>query len=119
MLAHVSRLAAFALLLAAGGVAVVQFSLRPASPLAPAFYGVMRSVPAARRLWNLARRRRADFPFMEMNSYRLERLLAVLESGGIADVSVRFAPARHWAEHDQAILTFARAPARTPRSARA
>jgi SAM-dependent methyltransferase len=120
---HIPTAAGYALLsrlaglLAPGGVAVVQFSLRPASRLAPAFYGVMRSVPPARRLWNLARRRRADFPFMEMNSYRLERLLAVLHANGIADVSVRFAPARRWAEHDQATLTFARPPARTPRSA--
>jgi trans-aconitate methyltransferase len=112
-------LARVAGLLAPGGVAVVQFSLRPASWLAPAFYGVLRTVPPARRLWNLARRRRPDFPFMEMNSYRLERLLAVLHADGIGDVSVRFAPARHRADHAQATLTFARPPVQTPRSARA
>lgn len=101
----VARLAG---LLAPGGVAVLQFSLRPASRLAVPFYGVLRSLPPARRLWNLARRRRADFPFMEMNVYRLERLLAVLHGRGIGDVRVRFGPAAHPADYHQATLIFTR-----------
>jgi len=101
-------LARLADLLAPDGVGVLHFTLSPASRLAVPFYAVLRSVPAARRLWNLARRRRADFPFMEMNVYRLERLLAVLYAHGITSVSVRFVPAGHRADYNQATLTFAR-----------
>ena len=95
-------------LLAPGGVAVLQFTLTPASRLAYPFYGVLRTVPPARRLWNRVRRRAPDFPFMEMNVYRLERLLAILQARGIGAVSVRFAPAAHRADYNQATLVFAR-----------
>lgn len=95
-------------LLAPGGVAVMQFTLSPVSPLARPFYAILRSVPPARRIWNLVRGRRADFPFMEMNVYSLERLLAVLERSGINDATVRFEAAERKADFNQAVLIFGR-----------
>jgi len=101
-------LAALARLLAPGGVGVLEFSLTPASILARPFYGVLRSLPPARRLWNLLRRRDADYPFMEMNVYRLERLLAVLREHGIGEVSVRYEPAPFRTDYNRATLIFMR-----------
>lgn len=99
-------------LLGPDGVAVLQFTLTPASRLAYPFYAVLRTIPPARQLWNRVRGRDRNFPFMEMNTYRLERLLGVLYGRGITEVSVHFAPAAHRSDYNQATLVFARPSSR-------
>lgn len=87
---------------------MLHFTLSPESRLVLGFYAVLRTLPPARRVWDVVRRRPADFPFMEMNAYRMERLLRVLHAHGVTDVSVHFEPAQRRVDHNQAMLTFTR-----------
>lgn len=101
--------------LAPGGVAMLHFSLTPGSALTAIFYWTLRSVPPARGIWNVMRGRDRDYPFMDMNRYRLERLLRDVHAAGIDEVAVRYAPAPSrtagrgaWSAFSQATLIYAR-----------
>lgn len=89
-----------------GGRGIVQITVgaRPATRL---FYLALRSSLVA-SAWNLARRRPRDYPTMQMNAYRLEKLLTILHEEGIADTAVAFLPAAGPTALDSAILRFQR-----------
>lgn len=76
-------------LLRPGGVGVVQFTVAVRRRRDRAFYWTIKSVPFAYNVWNLTRRREWSYPHMQVNTYDLNRLAAILADGGCPEMRVR------------------------------
>jgi hypothetical protein len=66
------------------------------------------SMPAARNGWNVLRGRRWDYPTMQMNSYRLDRVLAILADHGITKTTGAYRLAPSYADLHSVLLLFSR-----------
>lgn len=99
-------------LLAPGGIGVMHFSLTAGRPMTAAYSWVLTRVPLAANLANLRWGRDWSYPTLEMNSYRLERLMRILDAGAIRRASVLFEPAPVASGYDSAMLVFERPAAR-------
>lgn len=89
-----------------GGLGVLQFPVGARLPTA-VFYRAQRSSTFA-AAWNLGRGRRPDYPSMQMNVYKLPRVLAILQARGIAHSSVEFTAAESATSLDAVVLRFRR-----------
>jgi ubiquinone/menaquinone biosynthesis C-methylase UbiE len=77
--------------LANGGVGVLHFTYeRRASYRRRIAYWIRNRVPIANGFVNLARGRSWSYPFMQMNNYRMNQILAILQDAGCEDVTIRF-----------------------------
>ena len=93
-------------LIGPGGVGMFQvpYSTGRQSLVSRALYWSRMNVPGAKTLLNLAKRRTADAPVMQMNAYSITRLLDILRDAGCKEAHVRYS------DHDGArgALLFAR-----------
>jgi ubiquinone/menaquinone biosynthesis C-methylase UbiE len=92
--------------LRAGGFGVIHVCVRPSHRLGGAYHWAMKTVPLAYNLANLARGRAWSYPHMQMNSYSLTRLGALLARAGIRTWRVTFAPGAGRMAHDCAVIEF-------------
>jgi SAM-dependent methyltransferase len=77
-------------------------------PLTKAFYWTLRSVPFAWNVWNLLRRRAWSYPTMQMRSYPLDRVLALLAKHDIKTTTIDYRPAPARTDLHSIILLFSR-----------
>jgi trans-aconitate methyltransferase len=68
-----------------GGVGMLHFPFRCTSRRRILFSGVMRRVPLLYSFWNLMKGRAFGYPYMQMNVYALDRILAALVAAGCRD----------------------------------
>jgi hypothetical protein len=65
-------------------------------------------IPGLPNVWNIARRRPWGYPTMQLNAYRLDRILRILSDHGIRETRALFYPDASATELDSVALLFQR-----------
>jgi trans-aconitate methyltransferase len=108
---HVERLLGA---LAPGGAIALQVTL-PSGVLTQSFYTAI-NLPLAANVWNLVRGRPWTYPSMQMNGYRLERILRLLADRGCTRSTIMFDRSRRMHELDSAFILAKLPPTTNPSS---
>jgi SAM-dependent methyltransferase len=97
--------------LAPGGTIALHVTLPPPA-LSRLFYGAI-NLPLVGNAWNVLRGRPWSYPSMQMNGYRLDRVLALAARRGAMRSAIAYAPAAHVRDPDS-VLIVATLPAAQP-----
>lgn len=89
-----------------GGVGLTGFTVGRAHPFARSLRWVRKYLPLAANVVNIARGLAWSHPYMEVNSYSLSRLGALLADNGISEWHVSFRRSRKWQGLHTATLVF-------------
>lgn len=94
-----------------GGVGTVHVAVAPPHRGAALYSGAIRYLPFAAEAINLVKRRPPDYPTLQMYSYRLDRLAAILAAHGITGWRADWEPGDGRRAYDSVTLTFRKPPA--------
>ncbi|HUB72439.1 MAG TPA: class I SAM-dependent methyltransferase [Solirubrobacteraceae bacterium] len=89
-----------------GGVAAIQLTLKTHHTPLALLRWLRKSLPLAPNLANLMMGKSWSHPYMELNSYSLERLARLLAQEGVSEWHARFMPARKRRNFDKVTLFF-------------
>jgi SAM-dependent methyltransferase len=94
-----------------GGVGTIHVAVAPPNRRAALYSSAIRCLPFAAEAVNLVRRRPPGYPTLQMYTYRLDRLAAILAAQGITGWRADWEPGDGRRAYDSVTLTFRKPPA--------